>query len=46
MRREQQLEGLEQRIVESAKKAGLDREMGIEKNRQVRRYGDSLVFGG
>ncbi|RXW23253.1 hypothetical protein EST38_g2603 [Candolleomyces aberdarensis] len=32
MRHEQQLEELKQRIAESARKAGLDSEMGIEKN--------------
>lgn len=32
MRQEQQLEALKQRIAESARKAGLDSDMGIEKN--------------
>jgi U4/U6 small nuclear ribonucleoprotein PRP3 len=36
MRHEQQLEELKQRIAESARKAGLDSEMGIEKNIKVR----------
>lgn len=35
MRQENQLEALKQRIAESARKAGLDGEMGIEKNIKV-----------
>lgn len=35
MRHDQQLEELKQRIAESAKKAGLDSELGIEKNIKV-----------
>lgn len=35
MRQEQQLEALKQRIAESARKAGLDSDMGIEKNIKV-----------
>jgi U4/U6 small nuclear ribonucleoprotein PRP3 len=38
MRSEQQLEELKQRIAESARKAGLDSEMGIEKNIKVRGF--------
>ncbi len=36
MRQDQQLEALKQRIAESARKAGLDSDMGIEKNIKVR----------
>jgi len=35
MRQEQQLEALKQRIAESARKAGLDGDMGIERNLKV-----------
>jgi len=35
MRQENQLEALKQRIAESARKAGLDGEMGVEKNIKV-----------
>lgn len=35
MRQEQQLEGLKQRIAETARKAGLDGDMGIERNIKV-----------
>jgi U4/U6 small nuclear ribonucleoprotein PRP3 len=35
LRQEQQLEALKQRIAESARKAGLDSDMGIEKNIKV-----------
>lgn len=38
MRQEQQLEALKQRIAESARKAGLDSDMGIEKNIKVLSY--------
>jgi len=35
MRQEQQLEALKQRIAESARKAGMDGDMGIEKTIKV-----------
>jgi hypothetical protein len=35
MRQDNQLEALKQRIAESARKAGLDGEMGVEKNIKV-----------
>lgn len=35
MRQDSQLEALKQRIAESARKAGLDGEMGVEKNIKV-----------
>lgn len=38
MRQDQQLEALKQRIAESARKAGFDSDMGIEKNIKVRLY--------
>ncbi len=37
MRKEAQLEALKQRIAESARKAGLDSDMGIEKSVKVSR---------
>ena len=36
MRQDSQLEALKQRIAESARKAGLDEEFGVEKNIRVR----------
>lgn len=43
MRQEIQLEALKQRIAESARKAGLDGDMGIERTIKVRRW--IFVFG-
>lgn len=38
MRQDNQLEALKQRIAESARKAGLDGEMGVEKTIKVRHF--------
>ena len=43
IRQENQLEALKQRIAESARKAGLDGEMGVEKNIKVRSSCDDLL---
>jgi U4/U6 small nuclear ribonucleoprotein PRP3 len=44
IRQDNQLEALKQRIAESARKAGLDGEMGVEKNIKVRFTGLKLIF--
>jgi U4/U6 small nuclear ribonucleoprotein PRP3 len=44
MRQDIQLEALKQRIAESARKAGLDGEMGVEKNIKVCSYLKPVFF--